>query len=528
VTPLSRRQLLGLAVGGGAAAAVGVPLARGVRGSSSTGRELPSLLPLPAPFTRPLVLPPVLAPRSRGAVDHYEIVQRPATAEILAGVATPVWTYGGTFPGPTLMTRRGRPVVVRHRNELPVPTVVHLHGGHTPAADDGYPTDLVEPVGGPVHGHQHHPSGSAMGGPDPAARVTTGTRDYRYPSDQRAATLWYHDHRMDFTGPSVWRGLAGFHLVTDDEEQALPLPRGDRDLPLMIADRSFAADGSLAYPSLDPSLTMQAGVEAAYVAGVLGDVVTVNGVAWPFAEVDPLRYRLRLLNASNARRYRLALDPPPPGGGGLVQIGTDGGLLHRPLAHDRIEIAPAQRFDVVVDFARYPPGSRVTLVNELGSATTRPVLQLRVGSRRRADDSAVPAVLTEEVLPPASQSPLVRTFHFARGDVGARSGWLINGQPFDPTTSIASPVLGAAEIWRFTSDFHHPVHLHLAHFRVLTRGLGGPGPYDHGWKDTIDLRPAEEVSVAVRFTDHAGRYLLHCHNLEHEDMAMMATFTTTA
>jgi len=499
---MSRRDLLRVLGGTAAAAGVGVPLISGITGASSTGTLLPSRLALPRPFGRPLPIPPTPRPVSTaGGVDRYEIVQRPGTAEMLPGVDTPIWGYDGRFPGPTLRTRSGRPVVVRHRNELPIPTVVHLHGGHTPAGSDGFPTDLLHPVGTDARtAHADHHM-------DPLAQIAIGARNYSYPMRQRAATLWYHDHRMDHTGPDVWRGLAGFHIVTDEEDDRLPLPRADRDLPLLIADRSFAADGSLAYPGATERMP-----------GLLGDVILVNGVAWPFHEVGGARYRLRLLNASNARRYRLMLDPPAP----FVQIGTDGGLLAAPLTHDAIELAPAQRFDVVVDFGRYAPGTRVRLINTFGSGTTRDVLQFRVGARA-TDGTSIPAVLSTV----RQDRPVrTRTFRFRHDDVHGRPGWTINGAPFDPMASIARPPLGEPELWRLTSDFHHPVHLHLAPFQVLSRGIGGPGPYDYGWKDTIDLRPAEQASLLVRFDDYAGRFVLHCHNLEHEDMAMMATFTT--
>lgn len=257
----------------------------------------------------PLPVPQVLAPaRSSATTDVYEIVQRAARLRILPWLETPAWTYGGTFPGPTLVSRSGRRTLVRHRNELPHPTVVHLHGGHTPHGSDGYPTALVLPQGGTAsgpHGMAGMPGMSeAAGSRDTAA----GERAYTYPMEQRAATLWYHDHRMGFTGPNVWQGLAGFHLVHDDEEDALPLPRGERDIPLMIADRAFAADGSFRYPALDPAQHTP-GVTGPYMDGVLGDVLLVNGAPWPVLETQRLRYRLRLLNASNARRYRLALDP---------------------------------------------------------------------------------------------------------------------------------------------------------------------------------------------------------------------------
>ena len=522
MTRLTRRQLLALVGATGAATAVAVPLASGFRGSSSAGRLLTSQLPFPAPFTRPLPILEALTPTRSGLhEDVYDLVQREATVEILPGVATSIWGYNGLFPGPTLQSRRGRRTVVRHHNHLPVPTVVHLHGGRTPAEHDGYPTDLVLPAGS-----------FAVRSSAGTGTVSDGSRDYVYPMDQRAATLWYHDHRMGFTGATVWRGLAGFHLVGDDEEDRLPLPRGDRDLALLIADRSFASDGSLAYPSLDPTLLDEPGVQPAFAAGVLGDVVTVNGVAWPYAELPRARHRLRLLNGSNARRYRLTLSPPPPGGGGLVQIGTDGGLLTRPVAHDALEIAPAQRFDVVVDFTRYPPGSTITLTNDLAAGRQRNVLQFRL-TTTPSDDSAIPDQLSS-IEPLPTTGAVVRNFTFAQGKVhpmpgmNGMPGWLINGRAFDPDRCDTYPTVGRTEVWHLTSDLHHPVHLHLAPFQVIARGISGPGPYDQGWKDTVDLRPSEDVTIAVRFDTYTGRYLLHCHNLEHEDMAMMANVTTVA
>lgn len=224
---LSRRGFLGLAGAGGALLALG---ACGIGGidllSGQTGEMVRSRARLPRPFSVPLPVPPVKRPvRSEAGTDFYEIVQREADLEILPGLRTKALTYDGMFPGPTLACRSGHRAVVRHRNELTVPTVVHLHGGHTPADSDGYPTDLVLPVSG-WRTDAHH---GAMAG-----KVSRGERDYVYPHQQRAATLWYHDHRMDFTGPQVYRGLAGFHLVHDAEEDALPLPGGDRDVPLMV------------------------------------------------------------------------------------------------------------------------------------------------------------------------------------------------------------------------------------------------------------------------------------------------------
>ncbi len=498
---LTRRGFLGaLGVSALGATSLGGLVLPGSAGQ--TAELLRSKAKLPEPFTVPLPVPPVAKPVR---ADYYEITQREAEVEILPGLRTKIWGYDGMFPGPTVISRRGQETVVKHRNELPEPTVVHLHGGHTPAASDGYPVDLVIPPGG----HREH---SAHNGD-----VSTGSRMYSYPCRQRAATLWYHDHRMDFTGPNVYRGLAGFHLIHDDEEDALPLPKEARDIPLMIVDRAFDEDGSLLYPAMGH----EPGVQADFTEGLLGDVILVNGAPWPVLEVETARYRLRILNASNARRYRLSLGIP------LVQIGSDGGLLERPVNHTELTIAPGERFDVVVDFSDQQPGVELTLHNGLGAGPTAQVMRFRV-TKRVSDDSRIPEVLSRiERLDPAT-AVRTREWRFARTQLDrGRHGWLINGHSFDPDRVDAKPRLGEVEIWRFTTDLHHPVHVHLDPFQVITRHGNGPGPYDAGWKDTVDIGPTDWVDVAVRFTDYPGRFMLHCHNLEHEDMAMMAAFETS-
>lgn len=511
---ISRRTLLRAGIAGAASIGIGTPLLMAGTGTESTGNLLRSERPLPTAFTRRLRIPAVLTPiRSDSDGDHYRIVQTAATASIVPGVTTGIWGYNGTFPGPTIESRRGRPVIVTHVNTLPVPTVVHLHGGRTPAASDGYPTDFVYPDGLSHHG--------GHGGASMAGDTTVGSREYTFPLDQRAAALWYHDHRMDFTGPSVWRGLAGFHLHRDEEEAALRLPSGARELPLMITDRSFAADGSFRYPSIDPSLLGTPGVTGDYVAGVLGDTMLVNGVPWPVADVDAVHHRLRLLNASNARRLSLRLDPAPAAG--FAQIGTDGGLLDAPIHLDHLELAPAQRMDVVVDFSGYKPGTEVTLVNDFDSGPMSQVMRFVVGPSTK-DEFTLPATLSTLDRVTAEQAATTRSFTFRAGDVHGGNGWLIGDRAFSPDHVAADPRLGTVEVWRLRADFHHPVHLHQQPFQVLSRGSAGPGPFDAGWKDTIDLRPAEEVAIAIRFDGYRGKYVFHCHNLEHEDMAMMANY----
>jgi spore coat protein A len=195
------------------------------------------------------------------------------------------------------------------------------------------------------------------------------------------------------------------------------------------------------------------------------------------------------------------------------------------VTHQALEIAAGERFDVIVDFTALPVGTEVTMINPLGTGRTGDVMRFRV-VRTAPDDSRVPERLAdvEPLVPPAGAPQ--RTFRFTRGSVGDHRGWTINGEAFDPGHSLADITLGETEVWRFVSDVHHPVHVHLDAFQVLRRGSEGPGPYDIGWKDTVDVRPAETVDVAVRFEHYAGRFVFHCHNLEHEDMAMMATIRT--
>lgn len=516
---LTRRHVLGVGGALGLMAAAGLATSTALsRRPSTTGAVLRSALPLPPAFQVPLPIPAVLAPVSTtGGVDRYEVTQREAALEVLPGVRTPFWTYNGTFPGPTIESRRGRPIIVTHHNELPVPTVVHLHGGRSTPEADGYPTDLVLPEG--WHGTEH---GSGHGMHDPRAVVTRLTRDYTFPMDQRATLLWYHDHRMDFTAPAIWRGLAGLQIIRDDTEDSLGLPAGPRELPLMIADRSFTADGSLDYPALDPTLRERPGVRESYLAGVLGDVVLVNGAPWPVHEVDAARYRLRILNASNARHYELEAVTDDGRRLDLVQIGADQGLLSAPVTHRQLPVAPAERYDVIVDFSGVEVGSRVRMLNRLGEGRTREVMAFRV-ARKATYTSQIPATLSDD-LPTWRRSDAVRVrdFSFRAGQLRGHRGWVIGGLPFEPARSDVTVRLGETEVWRLIADVHHPIHLHLVGFQVLSRSDRSPLPHDAGLKDTISLRPGESVEIITRFDGYRGRYLFHCHNAEHEDMGMMA------
>ncbi|MGB3632502.1 MAG: multicopper oxidase domain-containing protein [Rubrobacteraceae bacterium] len=511
---MTRSKFLKLGLMGGVGLAlplgtVSVPIARLGAAEAVTS-------PSVEPFSVPLPIPTVLKPtRIDASTDYYEIAQKAARQEILPGLQTTIWGYDGMFPGPTIEARSGRKVVVRQWNELPVPVATHLHGGKTPPESDGYPTDLILPEG-------HEPATSGHGDHGSTKGHSHLFKDYTYPNEQRAATLWYHDHRMDFTGPQVYRGLAGFYLIRDEIEDELPLPKGEKDVPLMMCDRTFEQDGSFYYPSVDSSLQGEHGTLANAINGMFGDTILVNGAPWPFMEVSNARYQFRILNASNARVYNLALDPPPPNGKPFVQIGSDGGLLEAPVAHDSILASPAERFDVVIDFSRYPVGTEVTLKNLEGEGRVADVMRFVV-ARRENEESTVPDRLAPDLnLPNPEQAVVTRRFQFIAG--GAWGGMsTINFKVFDPDRIDARPRLDSTEIWEITADPQHPIHLHLVHFKVLSRNGRPPEPYEAGWKDTVFTRGGT-VRLAARFEGYRGKYVFHCHNLEHEDMMMMANF----
>jgi FtsP/CotA-like multicopper oxidase with cupredoxin domain len=445
-------------------------------------------------FALPLKIPPDLIPTARKSDrDEYTIVQREAAQEILPGRVTKIWGYEGMFPGPTIRVRRNRLTVVRHTNQLSTPTAVHLHGGINPPDSDGFAADVVTPG---------------------ASRV------YSYPNRQRAATLWYHDHAMDKTGENICHGLAGFYLVEDDEEQALPLPRGPFEVPLLVQDRAFNTDGSLAY-------------DTARHMGFEGDVMLVNGVPWPKMDVSTRKYRFRLLNGCNARLLQLALNGADP----FTLIGTDGGLLPAPVTITNLPLAMAERADVIVDFSRYATGTQIFLTNTREKPPLAPIMRFDV-VRREADDVPVPSRLSDPGFLERPKASTTRTWSFRATfsfhDLPTPIVWTINGQRFDPNRSDAAVTLDSVELWRFRNEAPlrflgspHPTHVHLAHFQILERNGKPPLVHERGWKDTVALDIGEDVLVMLRCEQFRGRYMLHCHNLEHEDRAMMTRFDVT-
>lgn len=484
---ISRREALRLGLG----LAAGVTLPAIGTGVASTFGVFARTARAPR-FELPLRIPTVLSPtRTDATTDYYEVAQMMMGQEILPGLSTMIWGYNGSFPGPTIRARSNRRIVVRQTNALPEAVSVHLHGGVQGSESDGYPTDLIPPG---------------------------GVKEYVYPNLHRAATLFYHDHAMDLTGPHTYKGLSGLYLLGDEVDDSLPLPRGEFDVPLILQDRSFNLDGSFAFLPNNPTNVFAQG----------GDTILINGVPWPRFQVAARRYRFRILNASSSQSYEIALSNRER----LVQIATDGGLLERAISADSIRLGPAERAEVVVDFGGLALGRTLDLDNRLGGGDQATLMRFEI-NRRADEDSHVPAVLAPTDRLAEADSVTTRSFEFRRTLTPGFPPfkWTINGRTFDPATIAARVQQNAVEIWQFVNrpfgpfeEQEHPVHVHLVNFLVLDRNGKPPAPYETGWKDTVSVRSNETVRVIARFAPFAGKYILHCHNLAHEDHAMMTNF----
>jgi spore coat protein A, manganese oxidase len=483
-----------------------------------------------ARFVDPLPLLPIAkavgrrpAPGKGGALlPFYRVSARAITQKLHRDLpATPLWSYGGVVPGPMFEAKSGEGLWVEWANELPtqhflpidhnlhgaergVPegrSVVHLHGAKTTPESDGYPEDWYLPG---------------------------QSRIYHYPNEQAAALLWYHDHAMGINRLNIYAGLMGLYVIRDRAEQALHLPDGKYEIPLVIFDRDVRQDGTLSYPvAADP--------ERPWVPEVFGELHLVNGKAFPYLEVEPRKYRLRILNGANGRFYRLSL----PDGVDVHQIGTDQGLLSAPLAVESVQLAPAERADLIVDFTQHK-GERIVLASD-----SFDLLEFRVGTQAAVDRSALPAALVP--LARIAESTAVKTRRLTLDEsqnmVAESTGMLLNKTPWHaPITE--NPTLGTTEIWEFVNltDDTHPIHLHLVRFQILDRRpfdwfqymtagtlrfIGPAMPPDAnelGWKDTVRVNAKTVTRIIVPFVGYAGRYVWHCHILEHEDNEMMRPY----
>ncbi|MDS0299319.1 multicopper oxidase domain-containing protein [Halogeometricum sp. S1BR25-6] len=521
-------------------------------------------------------IPDVMASSgTRRGVPYYRIEMAPGMHQHHPAMdPTPVWGYKGPndeegqYPGKTIEGRVNQPMKVEFVNELPeshlfdvdtevhgtklsdysdrypewtdqfadssefpeVRAVTHAHGLHVESASDGLPEQWTSPDG--------------IEGPQFVKDV------YDYTNRQDPATLWYHDHALGLTRLNVYAGLAGFFLLRGPQEERLGLPSGDKEVPILFQDRAFDGD-----PDDDAPDRYQ--YPSSFEAEVSGDVSVVNGQAWPRFSVDPGQYRFRFLNGSNGRFFNVRLesedgeDPPT-----MYQIGTDLGFLRDvvPIGPDEatesLLLGPAERADVVVDFSDFA-GETLTVTNDADFPFQSPgastgtdgaglpeLAQFTVRDETPQDPAVDPTSLRlpgPEVL---KEEAAVQTRRMGL-DTGALNGLDTHfldeegGRPApgehwgDPV--LTKPQLGTTEVWELenrTGDAH-PIHLHLVDFQVLGRGPNGtdaPEPTERGNKDTVNVYAGETVRIASRFGNFAGRYVWHCHILEHEDQEMMRPY----
>ena len=508
---LTRRDLLKVGgLGALGVAGLAVPLGR------SAATATPSRLPagqMPRPYRVAFARPPVLAPYATGfdsdgaPVNYYEVVQRAGTARILPTLTTPVFGYNGSVPGPTISLDQGTRAVLRVRNQLPAThpqhghafkTSTHLHGSASLPQYDGYADDVTLPG---------------------------WRKDYHYPNFQAARTLWYHDHGVHITAKNAYSGLAAQYHLHDEAERAL-LPQGEFDVPVTISDVIFAADGSLAWDDNNHS-------------GLWGDVVLVNGRPWPVMKVQKRIYRFRILNASVARSYRLRLSTGDP----VTMVATDGGLMPQAQTVTSWRHAGAERYEVLIDFSKYSAGTRVELRNASNKNNVDFLHTNKVMAFDVTDEPVDKSDPTWNTLPTtlvsspvmnltAGQASRTRRLRLQRNDL--TNLWTINDQTWHDVVqsgyrlSLGDPDLNAVEIWEVenrSGGWFHPLHIHLVDFKVLSRNGGAPFAYERGPKDTVYVGESETVRLLMRFEHHRGRYMVHCHNLPHEDHDMMQQFT---
>jgi spore coat protein A, manganese oxidase len=486
--------------------------------------------PLPVPdVAKPQGFRPIPAEPKRN-VPFYRLQGRVISNKVHRDLPpTRFWSFGPSTPGPTFETRAGEPLLVEWVNALPnqhclpidqtihgaeadkpaVRMVVHLHGGKTAPESDGYPEDWIVP------------GKSSL---------------YYYPNQQDGAMLWYHDHTLGINRLNVYAGLLGAFFIRDSAEDALNLPKGKYELPLILFDRLLTRDGQLLYPtSLDP--------HAPWVPEVFGNAILVNGKLFPYLEVEPRLYRLRVLNGSNARTYHLAfatnIDPNRSTDAPFRQIGTDQGLLSAPVPLTQLEISPGERADLIVDFTEHRSAQLIL------KSDAFEIMQFRVSSRKAIETSSLPVVLRTVAKITESQAVQTRllTLDEYVNKAGNPAMLLLNATHWKmPVTE--KPVLGSTEIWSFINPTNdtHPIHLHLVRFQVLDRQpyehwafqtkrqlhfLGPPqppSPGEEGWKDTVRAYSRMVTRIIIPFTGFTGRYVWHCHILEHEDNEMMRPY----
>ncbi len=479
------------------------------------------------PFVDPLPLPQVACPAIQNGKRSLTVTMQEIHAKVHRDVpSTRMWSYGPTALAPLIEARSNEPLEITWVNNLPtkhflpidhslhgcgtdipeVRTIAHLHGAKVPSKDDGYPEDWF-------------PSGKS--------------RTCHYPLEQEAATLWYHDHAMGLNRLNSYAGLFGMFLLRDEFENSLTLPSGKYEVPLIFYDRDFTTSGQLLYDtSGDP--------EHPWIPEFSADGILINGKIRPFFEAEPRLYRFRLLNTANSRFFNLALSKSQS----FLQIGSDQGFLSAPTRLKLISLAPAERADVLVDFS---PFAGQTLQLRTGAVD---ILEFRVAKQSASRQSiSIPKTLRPVERIPESAAIKTRTItlHEYKDKYGMSMVMLLNRKHWhEPTTEF--PKLNSTEIWEFVNltEDTHPMHMHLVRFQILDRRAFDPDeylrtknirftapavtpePHELGWKDTVQCPDGTITRIIVRFEGYPGKYLYHCHILEHEANDMMRPFEVIA
>ena len=501
------------------------------------------------PFVEALPIPPVLQPDNPGqSPPRYTISVQEATQGVHPELpATNLWTYNGAWPASTIVAVKGQPIEVTYVNNLPaggggkrgnnileVDTcahgpndygnskriVTHLHGGHVPARFDGQP--------------EYH--------------ILPGETDvYEYPNNQDAGTVWYHDHALGITRLNVYSGMAGFYLIADEEDtlgvdNAFGFPSGQYEIGMAIQDRQFNPDGSLFY---------KAQLEDAF----KGDKLLVNGKVWPYLMVDKGKYRFRILNGSQSRDYSLRLEniTDPGNDPDFTLVGTDLGLISAPidLGNDIGIQAPAERMDVVVDFAGYPAGTEIILRNDELTPPLLPNVMKFIVTDQPGYTGTLATTLRNVPDMPESSADVTRYFRLKKetnqeckdGSGRLINEWLVEsldgpngnviGKHWDDLSDF--PILGSREVWEFENPTNsmHPMHVHLVRFQIISKETIGGQPIAlepweaNTWKDIVRIPANTRARIIMDFEDYLGKFPQHCHILDHEDHEMMRQFQTT-
>ncbi|RMI99061.1 Bilirubin oxidase [Fusarium kuroshium] len=458
-------------------------------------------LPIP-PVKKPLKI--IKNPVTGKDIWYFEIEIKSFTKSVYPNLRDATFTgYDGMAPGPTIMVPKGTESIVRFINNAAHENSVHLHGSYSRAPFDGWAEDITQPG---------------------------EYKDYYYPNGQSARLQWYHDHAMHLTAENAYMGQAGAYILTDSTEDSLGLPSGYGvyDIPLILSSKQYNEDGTV-FSTVGEKDSLW------------GDIIEVNGQAWPSLKVEPRKYRFRFLNAAISRSFALyfvnsnALNSRL----GFQVISSDTGLLSKPVQVSDIYVSMAERYEIVFDFSKYASQTlelrNLEKVGGIGTdddyENTDKVMRFVVSSDKVEDNSTVPEKLRDISFARPETNEINHHFRFHR----TNGEWRINGVGFADAANrvLAKVPRGTVEIWELENSsggWTHPIHVHLVDFLVLDReGRRGTMPYESaGLKDVVWLGKGETVRVAAVYAPFDGLYMFHCHNLIHEDSDMMAAFNVTS